>query len=177
MDKQKAAERARAYRDRKRRHEQGDHSKCVVGRCVVITPESMTSRVMHDEPVTALDGPEGLGGRGSRLWVEMTVSWEPSPLHREMLLEACRMADRLDRLDRQLAGEDWLRFWARNDLGTEVTVFVDKALTEARELQSAFRMAVTDLVKAAGSAKPERRGGGKLASVTALLDAKRPSTG
>ncbi|RZQ59828.1 hypothetical protein [Amycolatopsis suaedae] len=117
--------------------------------------------------MTPVPDEQGLGQRGRRLWDEMTAAWAPSPLHREMLLEACRMADRLDRLDRHLNGEDWLRFWSRNDEGTRVEVIVDKVLTEARELQSAFRMAVADLVKAAPAKQPERKGGGVLVALAA----------
>ncbi|MFC3454016.1 hypothetical protein [Amycolatopsis speibonae] len=111
-----------------------------------------------------------LGDRGQKLWDAMTASWSPSPIHREQLVELCRMADRLEKLDRQLKGEDWLRFWSRNDDGTEVTVYVDKVLSEARELANAFRTLGADLVKAAGVKKdPTAKGGGKLASVTALI--------
>ncbi|WP_157360592.1 hypothetical protein [Amycolatopsis thermoflava] len=118
----------------------------------------------------------GLSSRGRRLWDQMTAAWQPSPLHREMLLETCRMADRLERLDRHLKGEDWLRFWSRNDDGSRVEVVVDKLLTESRELQSAFRMAVTDLVKAAGAQKPQPKGGGVLADLAAKRAARSAHT-
>jgi hypothetical protein len=178
MADKKAAVRAKMYRDRKRRHEQGDHTCCVVGNCVVVTPESITSPVTPDGPVTgreAVVDEMGLSARGRRLWDEMTAGNDPSPLHREMLLEACRMADRLERLDRHLKGEDWLRFWSRNDDGTRVEVIVDKLLTEARELQSAFRMAVTDLVKAFPP-KKEPKGGGVLADLAAKRAARSAQT-
>jgi hypothetical protein len=112
-------------------------------------------------------GPEDLADRGRRLWAAMTATWAPSPMHRELLLEACRMADRLEKLDRQLKGEDWLRFWARNHDGTQIDVIVDKVLAEARELAAQFRQTAEVLVKAAGAVKPVK-GGGKLASITAL---------
>jgi hypothetical protein len=158
---------------RHRRHSQGDHSLCLMGNCSAVTPVSVTDDVTAEivstqgEPASAEDGPDGLAGRGRRLWDAMTAAWTPGPLHREMLLEACRMADRLEKLDRQLKGEDWLRFWARNQDGTRIDVIVDKVLAEARELAAQFRQTAEVLVKAAGAVKPAK-GGGKLASVRAL---------
>lgn len=173
MGDAKAAERARRYR----RHRQGDHSLCLVGNCPAVTVDSVTESVTNSvmpgatvERPAGEDGAVGLGERGQRLWDDMTASWRPSPIHREQLLELCRMADRLEKLDRQLKGEDWLRFWSRNDDGTVVEVFVDKVLSEARELASAFRALGGDLVKAVNATKtPGAKGGGKLASVLALV--------
>jgi hypothetical protein len=93
-----------------------------------------------------------------------------------LLVEACRIADRLDTLDRQLHGHDWLRF-RHDESGAEVTVFVDRVLAEAREQATALKGLVAELLKSAGKPAAPGKGGGKLASVTALLDAKRPSAG
>lgn len=66
------------------------------------------------------------------------------PLRRTLLEEACRLADRLDRLDATLTGEDaWLHFQA-NDDGSEVTVIVDKALAEARQQAVALKQIVSE---------------------------------
>jgi hypothetical protein len=162
----KAAERQR----RRRKHMQGNHSDCLVGNCPAVTPVTVTENVtsgLNVAPTSGSLAPSELDARGQKLWDELTASWTPSPLHRELLLEACRMADRLEKLDRQLKGEDWLRFWSRNDDGSEVTVYVDKVLAEARELAAQFRQTAEVLVKAAGAVKPVK-GGGKLASITAL---------
>lgn len=175
----RAADRARAYRERKRLHEQGDHAKCVVGNCVVITPEAVTSRVTPDEPVTdaeASGDPQALGWRGQKLWDEMTASWAPSPLHREMLLEACRMADRLQKIDLQLQGREWLKFRVRDEEGTEVVVYIDGLLRAARELQGEFRMVIADLVKAMPAKKEPQKGGGVLADLAAKRAARGAST-
>src|SRR5690242_3325012 len=52
-----------------------------------------------DEPA------EGFGPRGARLWREMTAERpDLSPAERVLLEEACRTADRLDRLDAFLLG-------------------------------------------------------------------------
>jgi hypothetical protein len=106
------------------------------------------------------------------LWRELTADGEPSPLHRVLAIEACRIADRLDSLDRQLHGHDWLRF-RHDESGAEVTVHVDRVLAEAREQATTLRGIVADLVKTLGSAKPEKqRGGGVLADLAARRAAR-----
>lgn len=50
-----------------------------------------------------MDTPEELGERGARMWAESTAEWRLSSAHMELLLEACRMADRLERLQGMLA--------------------------------------------------------------------------
>jgi hypothetical protein len=112
-----------------------------------------------------------LGRMGSRLWAEMTAAKDPDPLDRPLLIEACRIIDRLDKLDRQLDGHDWLRFRANED-ATEVTVYVDRVLAEAREQATALRMILADLKKALAPATPEKKGGGVLADLAARRAAR-----
>jgi hypothetical protein len=75
-----------------------------------------------------------------------------SPAELVLLEEACRLADRLDRLDDFLCGRQdaWLRFHARNEDGTIVRVVVDRALSEARQQADTLRSIVADLLKKAG---------------------------
>lgn len=149
---------------RTRLHQRDDHSLCHPERC-----EAAMAAQPRVQPTAQLPVPSGLGERGQQLWDAVTASWTPPPLHAVNLMEACRIADRLEKLDRHLKGENWLRFWSRNDDGTRIEVIVDKLLSEAREQATALRMITADLIKAAGSAKPQAKGGGKLASVTALI--------
>jgi hypothetical protein len=161
------AERARRYR----RHRAGDHSLCDPGRCGVVTDHNVT------QPVTqALFAPSARltfaeAGRG--LWDSMTAAGPPSPLQAVLLVEACRIADRLDTLDRQLHGHDWLRF-RHDESGTEVTVYVDRVLAEAREQATALKGIVVELAKSAGQAKPSAptKGGGVLADLAARRAAR-----
>lgn len=153
---------------RLRRHRQGDHSLCRSDKCPALFEKALARGETLATPPNGM-----LGERGLNLWNQMTSTWTPSPLHAEMLLEACRMLDRLDRLDRQLRGEDWLRFYVRDDAGAEVAVYVDKALTEARELQTAFKALATELVKVAGAAEPKQKGGGVLNDLADELAARR----
>lgn len=81
--------------------------------------------------------------------------------HRVLAEEACRIADRLDRLDEVLTGPGtaWMRFRvAEGD--TEVTVVVDRALSEARQQAVALKAIVSELRQAAGSARQPTKGGG-----------------
>jgi hypothetical protein len=93
----------------------------------------------------------GFGPRGARLWRD-TIA-DPalvlSPAEQVLLEEACRLADRLDRLDDFLCGRQdaWLRFHARNEDGSIVRVVVDRALSEARQQADTLRGIVSDLVK------------------------------
>lgn len=76
--------------------------------------------------------PRGLGARGRRLWRDtVAVLVDLDPAQRELLIEACRMADRLDRLDAELNGRDFLRLVEDADEPGEVVVRVDAALAAA----------------------------------------------
>jgi hypothetical protein len=116
----------------------------------------------------------GLGPTGQRLWQELTEAGEPDPLQRVMLVEACRIADRLDSLDRQLHGHDWLRF-RHDETGVEVTVHVDRVLTEAREQATALRGIVADLAKTLAKT-PKAKGGGVLADLASRRAARSAHT-
>ncbi|MGH3438121.1 MAG: hypothetical protein ACRDRN_16840 [Sciscionella sp.] len=121
--------------------------------------------------------PTGLDDSGQRLWAELTADGAPAPLTSVLLLQTCRIVDRLDRLDRQLRGEDWLRFYSRDDGGTEVTVYVDKVLAEEREQAVALKGLITELRQLMGKAKPqEQKGGGVLADLAARRAARSAST-
>lgn len=155
-----AATRAR----RSRRHRAGDHSMC--------RPDAFCrARGTRDSSSDSGATPDGLGAHGRELWREMRAGMA-SPLHVLLLLEACRMADRLDTLDRQLQGGDWLRF-RHHESGVEVTVYVDRVLVEAREQATALRGIVAELSKGAAQKPVESSGGGVLADLTAKIAARR----
>lgn len=118
--------------------------------------------------------PSGLSDSGRQLWNEMRSTVTGS-LHMPLLLEACRIVDRLDTLDRQLQGGDWLRF-RHHESEVEVTVYVDRVLVEAREQATALRGIVAELSKVAAQ-KPAQTssGGGGLADLTAKIAERRAS--
>lgn len=138
-----AAVRQRRYR----KHRAGDHSLCLQGNCKVLTPA-----VTVDGASPGSDADQ-LGPAGATLWREVMAS-NPPPLQRVLLLEACRIADRLSRLDRQLDGEDWLRFRINED-GDEIRVIVDGVLAEARQQATALKSIVAELRQA--TARPAER--------------------
>ena len=163
-----AAERQRRYRA----HKRGDHTLCDPNRgCNGVTP--VTGGSAGSGPAA----PTGLGARGHRLWAALAESI-PGPAHLVLVEEACRIADRLDRLDRALADSTdaaWMRFQV-NEGGTEVTVVVDRVLAEARQQAVALKQLVAELRQSARPARPSTRsvGGvpGRGASGVADLSAR-----
>lgn len=108
----------------------------------------------------------------------MTRSTVAGPLQLALLLEACRIADRLDTMDRQLLGkgEAWLRF-RHHESGDEVTVYVDRVLAEAREQATALRGIVAELSKPSAQKPAESTtGGGGLADLFDEVAARRGKT-
>jgi hypothetical protein len=155
---------------RHRRHRNGDHSLCIPGRCKAVAPE--LRRIMGSAKERQTQAAEtGFDGAGARLWAEVTALGELGPLQSVLLVEACRIADRLDVLDRQLHGGDWLRF-RHDESGTEVTVYVDRVLAEAREQATALRGVIVELIKYVGVKEPEKKGGGPLADLAARRAAR-----
>lgn len=108
--------------------------------------------------------PPGLAAKGRRLWRELCDLNEFDPAERVLLEEACRIADRLDRLDALLSGEGdaWLRLRV-NDDGTEVRVVMDGALSEARQQANVLKqiVAALRLPDEKTGARPQHRGGAR----------------
>ncbi|MEA5453291.1 hypothetical protein SPF06_01015 [Sinomonas sp. JGH33] len=144
---------------RYRHHMAGDHGLCIPGRCKAL-----------DVPAVDI-GPESKAA--AELWAALTADGDLTPLMKPLAVEACRIVGRLDRLDRQLDGHDWLRFHANEDQ-TEVTVYIDKALSEAREQATALKGIVAELVKGLPSSKKpqDKKGGGVLADLAAKRAAR-----
>lgn len=163
------AERARRYR----RHKAGDHSLCVKGRCAAL------SDGRRAEAAAEPRGPTGLDVAGRRLWDEMTADGAVAPMQAVLLLQACRIVDRLDRLDRQLHGEDWLRF-RHEESGEDVRLYVDRVLAEEREQAVALKTIVAELRQALGkqAQQPQQRqkGGGVLGDLAARRAARSAHT-
>lgn len=136
------ADRARRYR----RHKKDDHSLCGA-HCKTEKAASRVTRAVTQR-----------GDRSRRLWREEKGD-ELTGSRRTLLEEACRITDRLDRLDAILSGDagEWMRFTVSDD-GAEVTVTLDKALAESRQQAVALKQLLTELRQSAGVAKPETGG-------------------
>lgn len=149
---------------RHRRHKAGDHSLCDPRRC----PETTTGAVT---PTVTDTVRHGRGVRGAQLWRE--EGGDKLTGGRRMLLdEACRIVDRLDRLDGILAGDpgEWMRFRVSED-GSEVTVTLDRALAEARQQAVALKQIVSEL-RASGSSDKPATGGSVLDQLAARRAAR-----
>lgn len=90
--------------------------------------------------------PRGLGPRGSALY-KLYSGLNPADIGRILLLtEACRLTDRLDRLDAILSGD--VDVWARVQLPKNESVLVlriDSAAVEARQSANSLRQIVAQL--------------------------------
>ncbi len=111
--------------------------------------------------------------RGSRLWEALTGGQQGDAAWLVMAEEACRIADRLDRLDRLIAGDD--REWARIEFAArgdrkEIRLVFDDALAEARQQANALRQIVASL----GVGKAESKAAKELSALDQLA-AKRES--
>ena len=178
-----ASDSSAAIRQRRYRlHSKGDHSECLAGRCDEAVT-GVTSRVTrHDD----------LGPRGRSLWADVVKELSPGPMQRVMLLEACRIADRLDKLEAKLSGADdeWLRIEPDYEDPTRpVVVLVDKALSEARQQALAMKALLAEIRQAAKPATPAGKpaasptdpqatpvpaaGGGNVLSLAAGIAARR----
>ena len=150
---------------RYRLHSRGDHSLCVLGRCSDVTP-----------PVTRNTGPDlheqgdhGLGRAGARLWSEMNAGALLGPMQRVLLLEACRMTDRLEKFNAVLTGDvqTWLTLELRKDDEDEFertfVIVVNNAAAEARQLAGTLKTVMSEIRMAGrtgGAAKTPPAGPG-----------------
>jgi hypothetical protein len=111
---------------------------------------------------------------------------EFNPAERELLLEACRIADRLDQLDGVVRGKgiEGLLHLRRMDDEGDITLTVDGVLAEARQQANIMKQLVAALrVPDEAGKRPQHRGargayspraGG---SVTALDRARKAAGG
>ena len=80
---------------------------------------------------------------GKKLWRELTRAYELDPVGDILLMEACRMKDRLDRLAGALSSSSSLWFELGDPIETadgevQIQVVVNNMIAEARQLQAAM---------------------------------------
>jgi hypothetical protein len=99
-------------------------------------------RDYHDVPVD-------LDERGAQLWTDFGGQWEQDPGARLMLHEACRLADRMEKLDRILRGDvdTWvtIELPRGDDDEQPLRIKVDAALAEARLHVTTLRQVLAQL--------------------------------
>ena len=86
-------------------------------------------------------------GGGTELWAELHELGDPADLT-VLIVEAARVKDRLDRLDRALSTGGLLNIVENGDGVVEVRV--DNALAEARQQANALRLLLNDIAKRRG---------------------------
>lgn len=101
------------------------------------------------------------------------------PRQRALLVEAARIADRLDDLNEIIAGRgvlQLLRFRLVDDEGRVAEVKFDHVLSEARQQAVALRSLLQSLgvERVTGAAPESDGGGGLLASISAIGSAAAP---
>jgi hypothetical protein len=124
-------------------HHAGDHRFCKPGRCDGISGDV---------------DPHGLGFRGYDLWVTMRgESLEPA--RKVLLVEACRVVDRLERIDRMIRGDlvEWMGLLSTRD-DTVVTIVMNNLLVEARQQQNTLRGIMAELRQSIGKADVQTEG-------------------
>lgn len=94
---------------------------------------------------TTPKAPSGLDARGRRLWREMHALVDFNPAETVLLEEACRMADRLDRLDRVLTSSSELVRLRVDGNGGEAVFVVDGAMAEARQQANVLKQLIASL--------------------------------
>ena len=108
-----------------------------------------------------LAAPTGLLARGKALWSALCDQYEIDAATAVLAADACRTADRLDRLDGILRGrsKEWITFEAKED-GSGLDVIVDNALSEARQQQLALNQILTTLGVGKLDTPKQAKGGG-----------------
>lgn len=103
--------------------------------------------------------PEGLGERGMAMWVALTAAREFDAAWGVLIAEACRISDRLEKLDRLLRRDidAWACIEVPDAEGHPLVLVFDDALAEARQQTNALRQIVVSLkLGVASETKSER---------------------
>lgn len=115
------------------------------------TPDPQSSGFSRDSGSVAVPGcPAGLGERGSGLWLALHAGGKFDAAGEALVVEACRLADRLDQLDDVISGKgvlQLLRFRSLFDSDDErhLVMTVDGVLGEARQQANTLRQIVATL--------------------------------
>lgn len=90
-------------------------------------------------------GGSDFGPAGSALWADLAVESDPFSLT-VLVIEACRLADRLTKLDLLLRGDidTWARLTHRT-LTDDYELKIDSAAAEARQTAGALRQILTEI--------------------------------
>lgn len=81
--------------------------------------------------------PRGLSKRGNDLWMTLESQFDLSGAQGVLAHEACRAADRLEKLDRVISGDEetWMRIRDARYEGDDTVLVVNSAIAESRAQQ------------------------------------------
>lgn len=122
--------------------------------------------------------PTRLGPRGKALWTAMTKDGMPAADVVVLIVEACHLVDRLDRLSAVVDGDGDDGEWAhiripRNAGETEFTLVVNGAMAEARQTGQVLRLTLAQIGKAE---PPAKEGGSFLDELASKRRDRTPAT-
>lgn len=105
--------------------------------------------------------PVGLGFRGGDMWTSLTDGRQWDAAWEVLILEACRIADRLEQLNDVIAGKGVLKLMHFRHVvtgeETKIEMTVDAVLMEAREQAGALRQIISQLKLGQASEKKTGR--------------------
>lgn len=106
-----------------------------------------------------IDAPQFDAG-GTQLWEGLTKDGPLAPAERVLIVEACRIVDRLDKLDALIAGdaEQWIDIIETRGNPEVAEVVINKPLAEARQQALALKQIFTELRQLRGSSSGEAGG-------------------
>lgn len=115
-----------------------------------------------------------LEARGKRLFKEMTTAYPNlDPIQLELLVEACRIVDQLEKLHDIARGHaDSWAFVKMPRQGGSITVEIDNAVTAQRQLQLALKT-ITATLTVAGEGSGANQGEGVVNDIAARAERRR----
>jgi hypothetical protein len=163
---------------RSRAHRRGDHSLCELGRCDAVTAAvtAVTSADVTPDVTAGPLAPPDLDARGRWLWAQLSAGDPPPPEQQVLIAEACRIADRLDRLDALLRDEDtWARLQVPDNAAEtgEVRLVVNAAIGEARQQALALKGLAAELRAAKATGRTPAKEGSVLDQLAARRATRR----
>ncbi len=110
--------------------------------------------------------------RGLRLWLDVTASTSLDESGLVLLDEACRLADRLDRMAELIdgGGHVWLELIAERGDDDVRTVVINGVMAEARQAQNALKNLMTEIRQLQRRSPRGVQGEGVPAGVSDLRD-------
>jgi hypothetical protein len=116
-----------------------------------------------------------LGEGGLALWTELAPGGQAGPGELTIIVEACRIKDRLDKMHRLLAGDanDWLELQEVKGHEGIAEIVIDKSLSEARQQALALKGLLAELRQMRGGKLARASAGGSKSDDLAAKRAER----